>query len=257
MEAERLQVPAGPPQSQEVALPPVLHLPVLTETPLTAGLPLLPQLETEAVPAGSLAMHQVTPPVSRPPEVRRLRLTAALAVAGRVDQQLLARLTEPVLGRGPGDHTALTAGREREVAELRRELHLTEVRGCRGAGTGPGPAGDLVAPHHEPLLSLTGSSLQQVVALAVPRPVNFPLSQAGRLVSRHRPAEREAPLVLAAGAGDHLPAGRGQILKCRAEDDAVTSYEDFVLPTRAPSLQSVALEVGRPQHLVSSTLDGG
>ena len=90
VEAEGLQLPAGAPQSQEMTLTPVLHLALNTATALTAGLPQLPQLQSLALPAGSLAVDEVTPPVSRPPEMWRLRLTAALSVASRVDQQLLA-----------------------------------------------------------------------------------------------------------------------------------------------------------------------
>merc|ERR1719412_2737455 len=89
----------------------VLHLSVSTATPLTFRLPVLPQLESGAAAAGSPGGDGVTLVVSRPPEVRRLRLAAALSVAGRVDQQLLARLAVTGLSCSPGNHAALTPPR--------------------------------------------------------------------------------------------------------------------------------------------------
>ena len=116
VEAEYLQVPAGSPLSQLMTLNTitsitstiVLHLSLITATRLTSGLPVLPQLESLATAAGPLTGDGVTLAVFLPPEVRRLRLTAALSVASRVDQQLLARLTVAVLSRSPGDDAALT-----------------------------------------------------------------------------------------------------------------------------------------------------
>ena len=112
VEAEYLQLPARSPLPQLMTLSTIttiiLHLSLITATPLTSCLPVLPQLESGARPAGPLAGDGVTLAVLLPPEVRRLRLTAALSIAGRVHQQLLARLAVTVLSRSPGDHTALT-----------------------------------------------------------------------------------------------------------------------------------------------------
>ena len=116
MEAEYLQLPAGSPQSQGMTLTAlttslatlVLHLSLTTPTGLTLRLSAPPQLEREAGPAGTPGGEGVTLIISRPSEVRRLSLTAALSVPSRIDQELLTRLTETVLSCSPGHHTPLT-----------------------------------------------------------------------------------------------------------------------------------------------------
>ena len=116
MEAEYLQFPAGSPQSQGMTLTAVttslttlvLHLSLTTPTGLTLRLATPPQLEREAGPAGTPGGDGVTLTITRPPEVRRLRLTAALSVPSRIDQELLTRLAETVLSSGPGHHTPPT-----------------------------------------------------------------------------------------------------------------------------------------------------
>ena len=257
VEAEYLLVPAGSPQSQGMTAGPlttiVLHLALLTAAPLTGWLPVLAQAERMSRAAGTPAGDGVTLAVLLPPEVRRLRLTAALSVAGRVDQQLLARLAVTVLSSSPGHHAAPTAPRHV------RQLNLTQILVFRVAGTGPGLAGDLLAPHYQPLLGLARTSGQQVVTLTVPGPEDLAPGQTGRLSPRHLPRCRKPPLLLRAGAGGDLRAGWRPrvVLKPRADSQAVTTEEDFVIPAGTLSLQSVALQVCRPAYLSCSTLDSG
>ena len=86
----------------------VLHLSLTTPTGLTGRLAVPAQLEREARPTGTPCGEGVTLIISRPSEVRRLSLTAALSVPSRIDQELLTRLAETVLSCSPGHHTPLT-----------------------------------------------------------------------------------------------------------------------------------------------------
>ena len=121
---------------------------------------------------GTAVVKRIAVLVLRPDQVWRGLETATHPVASRTDHQLLALLTEPVLGGGQS-HPAPA------VSAL--HLDLTEVRRVPGAGTEAGPAPHLLPGHHQPLPSLAGAPGEQRLAGPGLRPVDLTGGQAGQL----------------------------------------------------------------------------